>query len=277
MTRPFPLALFAAAVLAASVAHAQDPSSVLVQVDYMSVEPGGETEYVDVELDLWKPIHEERRRRGDLLDWAVYEVSYAAPDSPYDYVTVNVYTNAAQMEGGDWNASMQAAYPDADRDALMDRTRAAREIVHTELWAILGSVQHAGEERPTGQYIAFNYMAVPTRKGSDYVEMERGVWAPIHQARTERGSMSGWALYSLVLPRGATMEYNYATADFFDDMPDVLGRVTWDMMSEAHGGAPRSRLEEMAAETEEVRTIHKTELWTRIDGLDAPATASTDG
>lgn len=267
----------AAVLLLAATAHAQDPSSVLVQVDYMSVSPGGEAEYVTIERDLWKPIHEERMRRGDLLDWGVYEVAYAAPDSPYDYVTVNVYANAAQMENGDWTASMRAAYPDADLDALKDRTQAAREIVHTELWAVLGSVQHEGAERPAGQYIAFNYMAVPTRRSTDYVEMERGVWAPIHEARMERGSMSGWALYSLVLPRGTSMEYNYATADFFDDMPDVLGRVTWDMMSEAHGGAPRSRLEAMSAETEEVRTIHKTELWSRIDGLEGPAMAGTDG
>ena len=275
MTRA-PLACLVAVFLASAAlvgpALAQDPSSIYIQVDYMKVLPGMETEYMAVEREIWKPVHEERQRRGDLLDWGLYNTMYASPDAAYDFVTVNMYRGPTQVDGSGWEAAMQAAHPQAEINALVERTRAAREVVRTELWALLSSVQAEGEEMPTGKYLAFNYMAVPSGAGPEYVATERGVWVPVHQARTRMGMMSGWGLYNLVLPRGASMTYNYATIDFFEDMGDVLGQITWNMMSEAHGGAPRTEVDEMTERTEEARTIHTTELWSRVDSLDGMET-----
>lgn len=260
--------LFAALALLVGPALAQDAAPVYFQVDYMRVAEEREAEYLAVERDLFRPIHEERRRRGGLVNWTVYDVVLAAPDAPYDYVTVNVYSDPAQIDGTSWADVLEAAHPGMSFDDLMARTTAAREIVHTEIWAFIESVQPEGAPGPTGRYLALNYMAVPPGGGAEYVAAEREVWAPVHQARTDDGLMGGWSLYTLVLPRGDAVDYNYGTVDFFDDMGDVLGQITWDMMSEAHGGASRAELEAMADRTEAARSVHKTELWSVVESLD---------
>ncbi|MDX1531291.1 MAG: hypothetical protein R3362_07180, partial [Rhodothermales bacterium] len=90
-----------------------------------------------VERDVWRPIHEERMRRGLLAGWSLYQVLFAPPDASYNYATVNVFTDFAQLDGAasevEMAEIMAAAHPGADVDALMERTMASREIVHTEV------------------------------------------------------------------------------------------------------------------------------------------------
>lgn len=96
------LALSAAlAVPLAGPALAQEAPPVYVQLDYMRVAEGAAAEYVALERDVFRPVHEERRRRGDLHGWSLYDMVLAEPGAPYDFVTVNVYTDPTQIDRTD--------------------------------------------------------------------------------------------------------------------------------------------------------------------------------
>ncbi len=70
-----------------------------VQIDYMKVEPGRGQQYVKLEQDIFKPIHEDRINKGTIESWAVYSVRYpAGTNREYDFVTATVYPNFAAME-----------------------------------------------------------------------------------------------------------------------------------------------------------------------------------
>ena len=250
---------------AVPAALAQAPSPLYVVLDYMKVPAGEGDAYVQMEQEIWKPIHEERIRRGLITNWAVYGVWFAPPDVDYSYVTVNVVDDFGKLDAPYPEDLYATVHPRRDFDAMMKRTEAAREIVHTEVWQILDTAAPEGREAPDAPYVVVNYMQVPSGGGSDYVAAEREIWKPLHQARIDNGQMHGWNLYSLMLPSGSVMNYSYGTADFYDELADRAAPFPMDLLQQAHAGASQAELDAMMDRTPEVRTIYKTELWWRID------------
>jgi hypothetical protein len=247
---------------------AQESQAIYLELNFMRVAPEAAADYESVERRTWMPIHLERKRRGELLNWSLYRIAYAPSQSRYDYVTVNVYDALADLEWSNWKAAALAALPGEDLDAVMERTMVVRELVYTELWALVESIQTEGKVGPAGQYIAVNYMDVPSDGRAEYLSMEREVWAPIHQVRASEGTMNGWSLYSLVFPRGDAMDYNFGTFDFFADLNAATSGITGGEIGRAHPGSTEAQIDEMMDRTDEARTLYKTELWTLVASLD---------
>ncbi|WP_412063008.1 hypothetical protein [Rubrivirga sp. IMCC45206] len=257
-----------ATVFVASPARGQ--STVYVQLDYIAVPAGAESAYLALERDIWRPIHAERQRRGHLLNWQLYDVMYAPPGLDYDYVTANVYGDLVSAELDELDDVIRAALPGQDPEAVLDGTRATREIVHSELWALVTSLGPTGQDGPQGRHLALNFMAAPEAGRAEYFAVENSIWAPIHQVRADDGSMGGWALYSLVLPRGSALDYQFGTVDFFDDIDSAAAGITDAQISQAHPDRSQAEIDAMMDRTDASRTIYKTELWTVIAGLGAP-------
>jgi hypothetical protein len=259
--------LFVALSAGAVVPHAlaQPERAVYVLVDYMKVPPGGGEEYVAVEQEIWKPIHQERMRRGLLTNWSLYDVSYTTPDAPYSYVTLNVFDDFEKLQAEISDDVVAAAHPDGDVDAMMERTMASRDIVHAEVWQLVGTATSTTETGPPGRYLVVNFMDAPAGAGEEYLAAESEIWKPIHQNRIDAGRMSGWAIYSLILPRGEAMHYNFGTVDFFNDPNDVVGTVDDATIRASHPDASEAEIEDMMNRTLEARSIYKSDLWTLID------------
>lgn len=252
----------------ASAALAQAPQTVYVHLAYMKVEPGAEANYLDLERDVWRPIHDEMRRRGDLLNWVVYSVAYAPFDTPYDYVTASVFTDLAYLEGETWEDAFRTVHPEVDYDAAMARTMRAREMIHNEVWALVETVSPEAGTAPVGRYLAVNFMDVTAEGGAEYLATEREVWAPIHSVRAAEGGMNGWNLYSIVFPRGETMNYRFGTVDFYDSLNAAADGITGAQMRRAHPEASQEELDAMMDRTDMAREIYKTEIWQRVETLD---------
>src|SRR5206468_5092366 len=47
-----------------------------VEVDYMKVDPAKTTEYLKIEQDLWKPLHQELVKKGQVKSWTLYGVQF---------------------------------------------------------------------------------------------------------------------------------------------------------------------------------------------------------
>ncbi len=261
MRRVLLLPLLAALAVPGSAVSQEEGGTLYFQVDYMKVPEGGGDAYLAVERDLWKPIHEERVRQGTIMSWSVYGVRAGAPHSGYNYVTVTVFDDFAKLENPFPEGTFEAAFPTGAPEGAWERTFEARKQVHTEIWQSINAAQAAGESGPSGRYIVINYMDAPVGGESEYVSIEQEAWKPLHQARIDAGQMSGWGLYGLTLPGGASTPYNFAAVDFYNELGDVVEPWTPEIMEAAYPGASENAVQEMMERTNRARTLYKSELW----------------
>jgi hypothetical protein len=78
--------------------RAGTPSSwKYLEMQYMKAEPGKGGEYVRGVRELWKPIHEERVKKGLILGWGIAGLRYpAGANREYDFVTAT--TNSQDLK-----------------------------------------------------------------------------------------------------------------------------------------------------------------------------------
>ena len=116
------------------------PAPFLI-IEYMKVPRGGDEAYVEVEK-LWKKMHEVRIKEGTLADWGVYgRILPGGSDYPYDYATANGYNRYKDVVGLDFAGLVQRAAVGMSANELAERTGKVRDLVRSELWALVDYVQ----------------------------------------------------------------------------------------------------------------------------------------
>lgn len=198
-------------MLIASSAAAQEQPAQYVSVDCMkSTSP----DYVEIETELWQPMHQRRVNQGKINSWALYRVLYG-DRATCDYYTVTVFAGAAQLNADPaYEEVFAAVYPDRSLSQSMANTWEAREHIATHLWM---TVDHIA---PTNhRYAVVNKMYA--RDPDLYERMELRVFKPGHQALIDGGHRSGWGMYELVAPLGSSIPYNYQTVDLMNDLNPV--------------------------------------------------------
>ena len=97
-------------------------------------------------------------------------------------------------------------------------------------------------------YSMVSMMKVPQDGGSDYINLERKIWKPVHQELLKQGKIIGWYLYR-VQYAGSGDEFNYVTVTHFvgneslDDLnygeifevvhPNVPGNIIFEQTMES--------------------------------------------
>ena len=205
--------LMALAVTVPWTAVAQDsgPGTVYLGVECMkSKNPG----YAQLEIDVWKPMHQHLVDHGQRAAWALYRVAYGER-SRCDYYAVTTYANAEQLEvAPDFAGAFEAVHSGKNAGAMFKKTLAAREMVATELWMQLDST-----DVKSHRYAIVNKMFADDPVA--YESMESEVFKAGHEALIADGHRAGWAVYSLVSPLGSAIPYNYGTVDFVNELGPV--------------------------------------------------------
>jgi len=124
-----------------------------------------------------------------------------------------------------------------------------------------------------GSYVQVDYMKVAPGKGQAYVDMERNVWKPYHQALVDAGQHAWWGLYAVRSPTGTEVGYNYATVNVFSKFTDMEVLFSEDVLRKVHPGKDLAAIEDEALAT---RDLVRSEVWQLIDqvpegGTSAPA------
>lgn len=212
------------------------------------------SDYQAVEMELWKPVHQELISQGRKLQWAFYWVMFG-DRSECDYYTANVVTQSQLNGPGDFQAVFETVHAGKDVDEMMARTSAAREMVWSQLWLIHDMVQ------PND----FSYVQVNQMDADDsdaYISMEREVYRPVHAALVKDSVTAGWGLYQLMSPHGSSIGYNFGTVDFLKS----LGGIDFgSYMQKAHPDKDVAALNE---QTGEVRDMVRSEVWMLLDRAD---------
>lgn len=244
--------------------HAGEGDPLFVKIDYFKPAPGETGEYVSLERELWKPLHEERYNRGIIKSWNFYQVMAGEPDVPYQYIAVNVFDDFGMIDYFDLEDIMQTVYPDKDPGDLMKRTHASREVVRTEIWQINGKIIPEEATGVSGNYLTVNYF--DSRGGSgEHMEMELDFWGRIHETRIEKDILNSWAMYTLLYPGGDARHYTYSTIDYYESLEDMREPVGAGIARIAHDGLSDEEIDNYFRRTGASRTLFKTELWKRLD------------
>ena len=91
------LCLALVGALAISVSAQDNDDVPIISLVYMQADNG--SEYVDMERELWMPVHANRIREGKLLGWYLYEVVNPLDGQHnYNYLIAEVYPNWASTE-----------------------------------------------------------------------------------------------------------------------------------------------------------------------------------
>ena len=242
-------------------AIAQNVPSLFVVVDYMKVKPGDHAEYLDVEQNIWKPLHEERIDRGILVGWLLYAVQFSGSDDRYNYVVINLYDNADYLETP-WEPGIpQKVHPKLSIDEISQRTQNSRETVKSELFYSVATAPAIPLEVPAA-YMEVNYMNVKPGLESQYEQLESDIWLPIHNESINSGHTTGWGLWRALYPSGAGQEYQYLTLNTFSNFANIFGLDFSVPFNIIH---PDKDFNEVLDQTQKTRTTMRTELWDLID------------
>ena len=260
-------ALAAALALYASAANAQQASQTptrFVVLDYMKVAPGKEAEYVRLEQQVFKPLHQQRVKNKEMVAWALYQVPFTADTRrEYDYVTANVYDNIAATEAAGLMATFQRLHPGKAGTSLIAQTEAARVIVRHEIWQLMDQTTPLGtadNPAPPAKYFMVNFML--TKAGGNYETVEKELWKPIHQDLVKSGAKSSWALYGLVLPGGTSYPSDYATVDGLGSLTAITNMYPDDLFKRVH---PTITVTDLGNRTAASRNLVRQELWVLVD------------
>lgn len=247
----------------AGTVMAQQNTNLFIEVDLMKVKPGEEGNYVELEQKIWKPLHQERINKGIIVGWVLYQVMYTGADDAYNYATVNVYANPANLENPYQGIDAGKIIPGIDVQKEIGKTLNARTLVKKQLLSRANYAYPGGGENPAPhKYIVVNYMK--TIPGGNFVEVENELAKPVSQELIKNGDWAGWSLWSNVFPRGAGMESNFVTVDYFSDYSKIGSANYRQAFEKAHPGKDWS---EFANKVGNSRNMVRSELWKVIDAV----------
>ncbi len=209
------------AVIPLFPAQAQTMPSLFVVVDFMKVKPENHGKYLEVEQEIWKPMHLERINQGIIVGWYLYAVEFSGTTDEYNYIVITLYDNSENLESP-WRSEIPATvHPGMTLNDIMERTYGSRENVKTELYYSIATAPEIPLETPAS-YMQVNYMQVNPGMQAEYEQLESEIWLPIHNESIRSGRTSGWGLWSSLFPRGSGRPYQYLTLNTFSEFSYIF-------------------------------------------------------
>lgn len=244
-----------------NLARAQGSAPLFVVVDFMKVESQNHSTYLELEQEIWKPMHQERINQGIIAGWFLYAVEFSGSSDEYNYMAITLYDNADKLENP-WSAELPGkVHPGMKTEEIMKRTHASRDLVKSHLCYSIASAPKIPLDKPAA-YMQVNYMKVDPETRSEYEQLETEIWFPIHNESIRSGRTAGWSLWSMLFPRGDGLPYQYLTLNAFSEYSYAFDLDFSIPFSSIH---PDKDFSDTQEKTWQSRTIVRTELWDLID------------
>lgn len=240
-------------------------------VNFMKARPGQDP--VELEMEVWKPVHQQLIKSGKRTGWDVYGVAFpSGTEAEYDYITVDYFRGMENMElsGADMEKAFNAAHPGKTWGEFGDKTTKARDMARSEVYVWRGSTS-GGPEGEAPRVINLHKMKVAPTKHQEYQEMEMEIAKPLHQASVDAGMMSGWNFWQKIFPGGTSQEYNYVTGEIYTSMKAMSEDKTSngdELFKKVH---PGKDMDETVAYIMGLRDEVSSELWVILESVRAPS------
>ena len=114
------------------------PPTKYVNISYMKSKDGQTANYVKMETETFKKLHQSMVDEGKRNGWAFWSLSMPSGTfSDHDYVTSNVYSSYDQMGAVDYAGTFKKVFPDKNIQVVVDEALKTRSIVKSELWELV--------------------------------------------------------------------------------------------------------------------------------------------
>ena len=122
------------------VAQNETPSKY-IYINQMHVKQGMGGDYVKMEVEVFKPVHEEAIKRGNRSHWGIWS-NWPIKEGQAAYVTVDGYADAAQLVagGGMGDEIFSAVHPDIKPEEIAEKINKLRKMDGVELWELVDFV-----------------------------------------------------------------------------------------------------------------------------------------
>ena len=240
---------------------AQEEPMIFAIVDYMKVKPGDVDKYLNVEKMIWKPMHQERIQQGKIIGWHLYEVRYTGSDDDYNFVTVTLFDNPANLENPWAGIDAGKILPGKDIAKVFEETLSSRNLVKSNLIIRQASAYPDGGPVPF-KYLQVDYMKVKPGEEGNYIDVEKNIWLPIHKEFIKAGTRVGWSLWSQQFPGGSELDHQFAAVNYFSDFSKIGMANYVDAFNKAH---PGKDINELFEKTGKSRDLVRSELWELLD------------
>lgn len=243
-----------------AIAQENDPP-LFALVECMKVKPQNESSYLELEKNIWKPLHLERAKQGNIVGWFLYKVRFTGTNDAYNYVTVTLFSDPLKIEDPWKNIDPAKILPGKDLDEVLRETSDSRELVSSSLIVRQAFVYPEGGPGDF-KFMEVDYMKVDQGKESEYWDVETNIWKPVHQEFIKAGSRVGWSFWGRNFPSGAGLDYQFVTVNYMADWSKIGAADYTDAFAKAH---PGKSMDVLGAKTNASRTLVKSELWEVVD------------
>lgn len=251
-------------LVVANLASAQTSSTParnrIITIGYMKPAAGKAAEYVKLEREKWKLIHQDNVNRGRLTSWKLYAVSWPNGEGQeYDYVTVMEYPSFAHLDGAYVAADIAKVLGGEGKfDELFATTLSARQLRRTDTLTVLHTTD--GWSTATNRVIAVHYLRSLPGKGEELLKIQREYYLPTNNELIKTGHATGWAVTAVRYPQQLDFPYNYVALNGYESLAQMEKEVpqSWrDKWS--------SQAKEATKQLPPTRKRVKGELWRLID------------
>lgn len=118
--------------------NATSPSRYMT-MDYMNVAPGKGLDYLMLEDEIARPIHEQRIEKNRMAGWEVYSLILpSGTEYGYNYATGNYFNEMEHIEYGFTNEIIQQTMgQNSNVPELFNTIYSTRDLVKVELWELV--------------------------------------------------------------------------------------------------------------------------------------------
>jgi hypothetical protein len=110
-----------------------------ILVGQMKPKPGKESEYLKMEEEIFKPIHEEAVRTGQMTTWSVWSKwPYEENDAPY--AVVNGFDDFSKILNVNYTDLFETVHPDMNMDDVRKLVGDVREMTGVQVWRLVHAI-----------------------------------------------------------------------------------------------------------------------------------------
>ena len=204
--------------------HAQTgqnpPKYRIVTLDYHKPEPGKPQEYVRMERQLWKPVHQERVNKGKITSWKLYSVNFPNGDKQeYDYVTMTEFANFADLEAPYAGIDFAAVLGESKFGEMRGTTSAVQKLTRKDTLAIQMSTANWSEAN--NQVLVAHYLKAFPGKAGDMLKTQREFYWPMGEDQVKSGREVSWATTVVRYPEALDHPYSHVSFNGYGSLAEM--------------------------------------------------------
>lgn len=224
-------------------------------VDYLKV--SDPATFVSLQEKLLK-IHEEEKKAGAIVGWALFQVMYSTEEAPYNYIAIRWYPSFSTINDKINESAVKAAYPAMTTDEweLMESQmaeladRVNQGVFYQRITCLPDKLDHRGKV-----YLIHEIHVKPSNS-KKYVALCEKYYKPLYQEDIRNGHRTTWSLWEKW--PGDTRDYEYIAADGYLDSDQIDHSNFMAYFEKIHPGADPGQI---SKSIDKLRVLSNNEMW----------------